>query len=311
MKVYTMHAYTDDENDPEWNQVPNPFFECVHLLGLYCPACKANWQFFAEADNIFVPEIPEPLQRILRDYETKGIRTYNQLMQTVEEIAREAEYLRQHGIEPNSPTLLPEDFAQLCAEVRRWLALPDDYPLRQRQAIFTDFVIQLVQFPPEWDFFGGGAFSSYYLSPVAAERLSRSGLTGFVLYPVEVYDHEWEFREYWYILRVHGRGGVPITQPEGYWYRCSRCGYWQLSKYQPYQFAIDPSQWDGSDFFHFVDYGQVVITERARAWLEQSGLRLWVEFEEPDWRWYLDAQAREVARAERRRMFGLTSETRD
>lgn len=284
--VYQMRSHQRDKR----HGVPIPVLpdDTVILPGVYCPECQAKWHFLAEADGMFVSDqVFEELQFL--------VGQFTALAST-------------HGVNGGDgrPSILPEEWRQLTSELSRLLGLPE-HRFHERQNINHRLVgYRLTKLPPSWDVWGGAPYSKFLLTKEAAEALNASGLTGFQLHPIEVYNRHYALCEdtVFYTLEVYGRGGVPITEPSGFWQRCRRCKQWQLTSYREYHFAVDESQWDGSDFFRFVDYGPVIITERARKWLEQSGLRLWIEFVDIDWRWYLDAASREIARAERRRKWG-------
>ncbi len=259
----------------------------VLLPGVFCPECGADWEYRKCSTIYTTSEAVDAVRELLTCYQSRSEKVRKWLTEPIDESRLQE-------------TLLPEDFTELCQEVRQLLGLPDDFLLQSRQHIAASAFFRMPRVPPEWDVWGGVEYGYLTVSPPAAQLLQYSGLTGFELHPVEVLDKRWRsVRDYVvYELVFRGRGGLPRTEPEGFWYRCSGCGDWRLRDYRDYHLEIDPSQWDGSDFFHFVDYGPGMITERARAWFERSGLRLWVEFVEPDAGWYLDSEARARARDE-------------
>ncbi len=267
----------------------------VHLPSVFCPECGADRLFMKFCGTIYtISEVVEAVRELLTSYQPRSEKVRKWLKRPIDESQLQK-------------TLLPEDFTELCQEVRQLLGLPDDFPLSEGQRIVARAFFRMPRVPPEWDVWGEWR-GSLTVSPPAAQLLQYSGLTGFELHPVEVLDKRWRpVRDYVvYELVFRGRGGLPRTEPEGFWRRCTRCGHWQLTDYRAYDLAIDPSQWDGSDFFHFVDYGPAVITERARVWFEQSGLRLWVRFSEPKEGWYcqyLGREARDRAHAEHIRKY--------
>lgn len=268
----------------------------VHLPGVFCPECGADRLFWKSCATIYTTsEAVEAVRELLTSYQPRSEKVRKWLKKPIDE-----SWLQK--------TLLPEDFTELCQEVRPLLGLPDDFPLSEVQCIAASAFFRMPRVPPEWDVWGGVEYGYLTVSPPAAQLLQYSGLTGFELYPVEVLDKRWRpVRDYVvYAVVFRGRGGLPRTEPEGFWRRCTRCGHWQLTDYRAYDLEIDPSQWDGSDFFHFVDYGPPVVTERARAWFERSGLRLWVRFLEPKegwYRWYFSEDLRARANAEHMRKF--------
>ena len=248
-----------------------------YLPGMFCPDCRAYppSPFYAKATSLPFSPTANLLQ-LIEQFQAKAVPS-------------------EHGT-----YLLPEDFWTLAEQVRQLLAIPPHYRVRPLESIGTT-AIRLTKYPPKWDMCGLGPYVGLYLTPLAADKLSHSGLTGFDLYPVVVYNRHYSLYQgaELYEMVVWGNGGVPITEPSGHWWQCSRCGRWQLDAYCSYRLEIDPTQWDGSDFFHFVGYGGLMVSHQAWEWLVNSGLHLWLSAIEPCAEWYLDREAMDAARASR------------
>ncbi len=249
----------------------------LRLPGMFCPDCRAYppSPFYAKATRL--PILPtSELSALIEYYKARAVS------------AEGGSYL------------LPEDFSILAEQVRQLLLVPPQYRVRPHIGI-GQTRIRLTKYPPKWDICGLGPYTGLYLTPHAANLLLHSGLTGFDIHPVLVLNRSYSLYQgaELYEMVVWGNGGVPYTEPADCWWQCKRCGRWQLRCLQIRRMEIDPTSWDGSDFFHFVGYGGLMVTQRAREWLESAGLHLWVGFIEPRAEWYLDRESRDAARASR------------
>lgn len=168
-----------------------------------------------------------------------------------------------------------EEFANLAERIRAHLQLSSNR-LVLPVARIGPLRVHLPR-PLTCDIMGGGAECVILLSGGAATLLTDSSLRGFQIFPVDNGDRS----DWVYEMIVFGEGGLPITTPDGYWEQCKECGEWWLQKDQPYVFEVDLNVWDKSDFFHFAGKGDVYVSERAKEWLETSGLRLGIGFVEP------------------------------
>lgn len=255
-----------------WDDNLEPMGSDLILPARVCPECCMSWFYVAAAD---IPEQPTPeLLKILMPYQNEFPDEYfAQMIEAADE--ENWEHPVWSAIELHD-TVTPREFAVLAQKIRELLNLHPRRLILPRATVGPSRV--RLQRPLKWDIMGGGAEVILLLSATAAEVLDDSDLSGFQIFPVSM---EGKAPHPVYEMIVFGDGGLPITSPEGYWKQCEECKEWWLQKDQPYIFEIDSSVWDGSDFFHFAGKGYVYVSERAKEWLEASGLRLGIGFVEP------------------------------
>lgn len=116
------------------------------------------------------------------------------------------------------------------------------------------------------------------------DAICSAGLTGVEFYPPVGYITNGRMPRYHEVIRqckkdiqfkiihVTGKGGsVTHTSGVRLIMSCDVCGWKQWSLPEN-GFVIDESQWDGSDFFHVVEYGPFFLSERAVKVLDQANL---------------------------------------
>jgi len=306
MRVYAIHHWRPEELAEQYvDNISYPFkylseASYIYLFGMNCPECM-------EPSLITLRYSCSALPYALTETQWEQVR---ELILYYKKRA-----LEEHAdVEPG--VLLPEDFAAFARDLRQLLHIPHRLPIYPRIRLGHpgfQMVNHLL-----WDILLALGESEMYVTQTAAEQLMSSGLKGFELFPVRVESGgylierkrwgkrqlEWRWYEATplYQMVVWGEGGIPRTEPEGAWWQCARCKNWYHREYRKYHLALDESQWDGSDFFRFLGRGTVYVTERAKEWLERSGLRVWLEFTEPTGGYY-DIQGRRRAYAEFMREF--------
>lgn len=137
------------------------------------------------------------------------------------------------------------------------------------------------------DFIATFGCTAWMITDKVAQLFKDQGFTGYELRPVRVNKVERmkegrEIPKLWQLV-ITGWGGIApsesgikrIGQP------CEACGYWEYSGMSNPSALIDPSQWDGSDFFMVFPLVQYIfVTERVKQFIEEKGLKGCV-FREP------------------------------
>jgi len=292
MRVYELAPFGEPPEAVEYDHLPFDVDtkSAIYLPGMHCPECNDPNHY--RGYYACAMDLPFALSRRQRAKVKALIDSY-----------RPRALPGFEGIQTSVPVLLPEDFSALARDLRRLLGIPPHFFIRPHARVGPKRVYLLDEVT--WDIRVHAG--DMYLSRRGAKALWRSGLKGFALFPMEVElgdeemitDCMWvelelsgqleRHREWWYRrkvmplyeLVVWGRGGIPKTDPDGFWWQCKRCKRWYLGKYQEYRLELDSQQWDGSDFFHFAECGNVHVTERAKEWLENLGLVKWVGFISP------------------------------
>lgn len=119
--------------------------------------------------------------------------------------------------------------------------------------------------------------SDIVISDHARQVLQSASLTGYDLHPAEVLTtpesiDRAALPKLWELLVV-GRGG-PAHKDSGI-AKLRECGECGLVEYSAFRngIVVDPSTYDGSDFFTVVEYPKyVLVSERARAVIEGKRL---------------------------------------
>lgn len=232
----------------------------------YCPVCYAEYG----AECAGIPEQPsEQLRLRLAPYQQMPSRDcLRQMARAVDEGDDVLVTRLQHDWDRFS-ALPPSDYSSVADEIRSSLGLSPHRLILPRTTVG----------PPE-AYVGEdlgvdiAACAPYLACPVLTERaadaLSASNLGGFELHPINPPGCGL------YTLTVTGRGGLPRMVPGGAeWRQCEGCGQWQLRGDQTARtLGLDEHEWDGSDFFHFADKGDVFVSRNATGWFRTSRLRL-------------------------------------
>ena len=176
-----------------------------------------------------------------------------------------------------SEPLSPSQYSELESQIKQLMGfessriLPSvvrfgDYKVNVKKLPNVDIVLDVVYIPVA------------ILTRKAVDELSRSGLTGYTIYPlIDVGKQNLDL----YTIVITGRWGLPtIVKGQAEWIQCPDCKEWWSVGESDKVIFTSPIENDGSDFFIIKGAGgRVHVNEKAKEWLENCSLSLINTFE--------------------------------
>ena len=234
----------------------------LQLPRMYCDECGRLFQGAPSASNIPEPipdsvkgllapyqkDVPEDLHR--RYWEAFGRSDWNN------PVVHEYERFNSASV---------EEFRTLSHQIRRLYGLASHRPVMPGAYLGPHFVRK--SFSPRWGAYGpDAATGSLYFSSEVADALTKRGVSGIELFPVQTSTGK---QSSVYLAVVTGEGGVPNVDG-GELAVCNQCGGWKVLGRTKVHYRVDEQQWDGSDFFRF-RYACLVVSERVVEVLRRFG----------------------------------------
>ncbi len=263
--------------DPKFN---TDCKEQLRLPLIYCTSCQQCSPFMVVAARVPEPVVSE-VRELLRPFPT--FAPDDMLLQLWEAL-EDKDQERADRIDEQIQRMFqvsPQEFFSIEHKLRQIYHMPPSRIIEPGSFVGPKIVSK--RFKPRWDVYVNRP--SLYFSRRAGDELLERGFTGIELFPV--YTRDGKPSEV-YEAVVTGYCGLPkLLSPGGDFLQCEECKRWYLRGDHPLKIGLDPSRWDGSDFFHMESFQGVYVSERAHELLNSPffSTAVWASFHPMEGQW--------------------------